>query len=387
MWKNRFKAILFPVTLSVILTGCSLPKSLVTDTGSGKKSSIPVEEYLNTEVLSRAKEVADTKYKVLELELGTFEEAALNQAMTRKFYSPIVYFDVENKKAKFGEYMVDFGDEVNKGDVLATCYTDVDDIAIEEAGINLQHINDDYAVYLANHEKELKKFEEDYKYTYDGTAKSIMDVERKQMSLDHERTVRDFENRIQNATKSLNDLTKVGSVYEIKAPVSGVVYMASKNTPGDSVKYGTYICHIIDSDEVYTETDKQADRFGYGSKMIISTPDGDVDASVVSGGMWGLYGNLDESKVVFKLSDSSEVSLWDSFRRSTSMTLKGNVVSVDNVIVLPVNAVETDDDGGYYVKVLNDDGTLTKTGFIPGGSSASEYWVLEGLTPGMKIVY
>ena len=265
MLKNKFKAILFPVAFSLILSGCSFPKSLVTDTGSGKKESIPAEEYLNTEALGQSKEVTDTKYKVLELKLETFEEAALNQTMTRRFYSPIVYFDVENKKAKFGEYMVDFGDEVQKGDVIATCYTDVDDIAIEEAEINLQHINDDYAAYLSDHDEKTKKFEEDYKYTYDSTEKSIKDVNRKQMALDHEKTVRDFENRIKEAKKNLSELTKVGSVYEIKAPTSGVVYMASKNTAGDSVKYGTYICHIIDSEEVYSETEKQADRFGYGS--------------------------------------------------------------------------------------------------------------------------
>ena len=58
---------------------------------------------------------------------------------------------------------------------------------------------------------------------------------------------------------------------------------------------------------------------------------------------------------------------------------------MENVILIPKTAVTVDGDE-CFVTVLQEDGSLLKTEFIPGGSNAEYYWVFDGLNEGMNII-
>ena len=58
---------------------------------------------------------------------------------------------------------------------------------------------------------------------------------------------------------------------------------------------------------------------------------------------------------------------------------------MENVLLVPAEAV-TIDKRKYYVTVLGEGGSMTKTQFIPGGGNDEYYWVFDGLQEGTRIV-
>ena len=219
--------------------------------------------------------------------------------------------------------------------------------------------------------------------------------------------------QIEEAKGELDSLTEVGEVYEVKADRAGFVNFENIYPAGKELWDGAYICHILDNKHVYVEAERQADQFHYGMEVELNTSVGKVTARVVSGGSWALYGNLESSRAVKsesngiytyedwyeyvygKRNDNSSRAIFllefeedvsDKATGFTNMKLQGNLKTIENVITIPKKAV-TEENEQYYVTVLKEDGGLLKTEFIPGGSNGDEYWVLEGLTEGMQIVY
>ena len=63
----------------------------------------------------------------------------------------------------------------------------------------------------------------------------------------------------------------------------------------------------------------------------------------------------------------------------------GETSVMKNVLLVPVEAV-TAEKQKYYVTVLGEGGSMTRTQFIPGGSNSEYYWVFDGLEEGTRIV-
>ena len=62
------------------------------------------------------------------------------------------------------------------------------------------------------------------------------------------------------------------------------------------------------------------------------------------------------------------------------------VQEMRDVLLVPAKAV-TKKDGVTYVKVVLDDGTVVNRSFIAGGGDSNYYWVIDGLTEGMKLCW
>jgi hypothetical protein len=65
--------------------------------------------------------------------------------------------------------------------------------------------------------------------------------------------------------------------------------------------------------------------------------------------------------------------------------VSGYTKAIKNVLLIPEKAV-TISNGIGYVNVLNIDGTITKTGFVIGGSNTSYVWAIHGIEEGMKVI-
>ncbi len=388
MCKNKkLIAVLLGLGMTFSLAGCNLSETLVTDTGSGKQQEIPKEDYLKTDVLDGQKEqTVEDVYIVYTLEKGKFEEAALSQILRQSYINvPTVQFELEGIDAQFGEYVAEYFSYVEKGDVIATVYTEVDELALNEAKTRVQRLEERYRVAEQEYTEELEQLALDKHYCYDEHKAWIFDVRIRQRQLDWDYQKVGYENQIADAKKQLQKLTQVGSVYEITAPASGFISYNHRYPAGTELEEGAYICHLLESGEVYTSTNDQADRLHYGMQVNFNSVNGEAPAMVVNGGSWLLYGNLDKGNAIFKLDYDKDFS---ELNRDglNNLVLKGNLKEMDNVIVIPKAAV-TEENGEYYVTVLKEDGSLLKTEFLPGGSNVESYWVLEGLTEGTKIVY
>ncbi len=390
MWfmyrSKRTAAMLLGLVMTISLSGCDA-QNLFTDAGSGKQQEIPKEEYLMTEVLEEQQDqTMENMYNVLTLTKGNFEEEAMKQILKQSYINvPTVRFDLDGIKATFGEYVAEYYQYVKEGDVIATVYTSVDEIALEEAKMKLQRLEERYQTAKERVNEDLQKISEDKHFAYDDHKSQLLDIDYRQRQLDWEREKEDYETKIADAKEELQKLNQVGSVYEVKAPMDGYVSYSRKHSAGKEMKEGDYICHIMNSNVIYATTDSPANQFHYGMTVVFDNTNGLTPGIVVSGGSWALHGNLDTRRTIFRLAFEQDVSELDSTGLN-NLVLKGNLKEMKNVIMIPKKAV-TVEENEYFVTVLEEDGSLLKTEFIPGGSNVENYWVLKGLTEGMKIVY
>ena len=272
-----------------------------------------------------------------------------------------------------------------KGDVIATVRTDVDSIRINSAQIELTRLQERYQEAEQQMNEDLQDILDERALTYNSYKRKIIDIRYQQKQQDWELEKYNYENSIRVAKEELDKLTKIGSVYEVKAPVSGYVNYSYKYAAGMELRDGYYICHISNDNVVYATTTVQADRFHYGMEFVFDNRNGLTPGRAVSGGSWELYGNLDTQETIFRLEFEQDVEELDAAGLN-NLVLKGNLRTMDNVILVPREAV-TEEENEYFVTVLKEDGTLLKTEFVPGGSNVGYYWVLDGLTEGTKIVY
>ena len=388
MYRNKKSgAMLFGLVMMLSLSGCGLSDKLVTDTGSGTKQEIAKEAYLDMNALeNQGEQTAESLYQVLTLEKSTFEDAALSQILSRDYINtPTVRFDLEGVTAYFAEYRVEFMQYVEVGDVVAVVYTEVDEIAIEEARIRLQRLQERYEQAKGRHNEELQDLLEERAKLTDTYEQQILDLHYHKKLLSWNNSQYTYEKQIADAGEQLTKLTSVGEVYEVKTDIAGYVALGARYSAGTELHENDYICHVMSDNVVYTVVTEQADQYHYGMEVIFDNKNGLTPASVVSGGSWLLYGNLELPDAVMRLEFEQDISELDQVGLN-NLTLKGNLKTVENVIVIPRAAVDVEEDE-YFVTVLKEDGTLLKTEFIPGGSNVDSYWVLDGLTEGMQIVY
>ena len=74
----------------------------------------------------------------------------------------------------------------------------------------------------------------------------------------------------------------------------------------------------------------------------------------------------------------------DKKLKVSRMQIFANVKEMENVLVVPKEAV-TELAGQNYVHIIDENGEIKAQSFIAGGHDGSHYWVVDGLTEGMKI--
>ena len=376
------------LVLCFTTSACGSSEKLLTDTGSGSGKELSREEYLDVDALQHAgEESTQNNYKVYTLEKGTYTEKALNQTLERAFINaPVVRLEMEEGTAEFEQYVASsMLHYVETGDVIATVHTEVDELTIEETEVKLLRLQE----RCKKAEEKLAEVLEDLRVErtliYNDYERAVIDIRCKQLQLDWEKQNRSYEREIEDTRKSLEDLKKISQLKEITAPLSGYVVYALKYMPGSKLKDGDYICTILTSDDFYVQTDNQSERYEYGMQLDFRSMSGLPKGSVISAGSRALYGNLDTGNTTF-LVDFGEEMTPSAMMQINKLVMEGNMKTVENVVLVPGEAVTVEDDS-YYVTVLKEDGSLLKTEFIPGGGNAEQYWVYEGLTEGTQVVY
>ena len=66
--------------------------------------------------------------------------------------------------------------------------------------------------------------------------------------------------------------------------------------------------------------------------------------------------------------------------------VKAELRVVNDVLLVPKRAVK-DVSGSTYVTVVEDNGARRTVAFVPGGSDSENYWVITGLSEGMRICW
>lgn len=383
MFRNKVRYFsLFLISAALLTSACAGGGRMVTDTGSGMQNEISREAYLDEDALNLPPEQREAqRYKVHILEKGIFTEQGVNLVFGRYVTSTsIVWLNMETDSA---EYMDDMANQrqyinsVEQGDTVARIAVDYDELEVEETKLKLTRLEERYARGKTKLTEDLEDMQIERTMIYNDYERMVVDVRCRQMQLDWEMESRAYERQIEEINRQLKTLNIDGAVREIKADRAGIIVYAGWREEGSELKDGDYICHIL-SPELYSlGAADQAGVFEYGQQLEFKSEPG-LTGTVVSGGSRALYGNLDQGEVVVRM----DLTRGDWF----DLIADGSKNKVENVVLVPKEAVSAEEDR-YFVTVLKEDGSLLKTEFIPGGSNQEVYWVWDGLTEGMKIIY
>lgn len=385
-WIKECAASLLTAVTCLGLTGCSLPDSLLTDSGSNVIMEVDSSQYLDFSALEKTEEEnAGTwnGYEVYTLNYGTFatDISGLKATLNMIEISPV--------KAQFSsgtmyllEVLVSKYSFVEKGDVIARVSMEISELDLEELELKLLRVEEDYAAYLADYEERHTEAVENISvYNHPG---KIDRIEINQMELDHAQTVKNYEKQIENYKERITELKSLASTKEILAPSSGFVLEMGRLQVGQELENGTLICNVAPTDKMMLEFSDETFHYGYGMDLNLvvgntrSKKTYQVEAVSAIGKTLSSSWHQTSTKITGDYT-------FDQLIGDGPYTVTGTTNVMRNVLLVPVKAV-TESSEKYYVTVLNEDGTLEKRQFISGGKNSQYYWVFDGLEQGTKII-
>lgn len=293
-------------------------------------------------------------------------------------YSEWITNPVEYGTTYLKEMFVTNNEVVVAGQTLATIEVVADQIEIDRLNRQIGRLTERLA------KKKTKKADNDAKNKIDRSL---------------ERDIAETELSINQLRRQLGKISKYSGIVEIKAPTGGVVMEANSYDsikPGDLLPYDANIVEIANDSLSYIilRDDKNQLNYANEAEIRVSSTKGSnvVTGKVVTANQLGLSRGLSNEYALVAIPQEEMASIagttmveggrWD--RNSFKVTAK--VRSEKNVLTIPKTAV-TLKDKSTYVTVIKDDGTVENVSFIPGGSDANLYWVVDGLTEGMTICW
>lgn len=360
--------------------------------------------------------VTGVKVKKVNYEVGDYVEAG----------TVVVEFDGDDYDRKINELNEQYNIENAESDQsIADMQQTIIDTQkkIDEA----QQFLDDKRIYYNN----LKDARDDYlAHTYDSEKKARYDSELAICSSVHNVTIETYEAKEDELESLQNTITQTQNkieiaqlkksfaqnytqvdakddVYEskdkthVEAPISG--YIITMNVEeGNNYAQGNIVFTVADTSEFRVEaTVNEYDianiHEGLPAKIKFESTgdesfDGEVDfvslasEGTISGGSTqtattGTSAGVADYKVKIKLNETDE-------RMRVGMTAKASVIldSVKNAICVPYDCVQQDDDGKFFVAVINDDGSKKNISVTKG--LESDYYVEvkgQGLKKGQTV--
>ncbi len=211
--------------------------------------------------------------------------------------------------------------------------------------------------------------------------------------------VREHTQAIEDLSEELDEMNNYSGIIEIKAPYDGIITDAGELESGDLIYEDSKLVQISDYSSCYIIVSDENNQLSYGDEAVITYQDssqtnisvtgtvvtvGDTSLSNEMNNEWALISVPMEELEGFSVAALSATNSgrWD--RASVKVSIQTR--KMDNVLLIPKNAVTKYSDS-FYVNVLDDDGTVRKITFLPGGSDQTNYWVVEGLSEGMTVCW
>lgn len=311
---------LFGISMSLSLTACSLlPKE---------------EEQLQVQVMSQ--DVTQD----YSLATAQVTDVALNETLS------CTYAQLKDEKLSFSEsgkkvgvVYVQMGDEVKKGEPLASLDTSETESKLEEYKDQLEKDR-----LLLKQEKESKVF---YQTKIDSEQGSLADKDQYLWKVqDCQEQIRKYKDEIAVAEQKIENLVKELKKSVITAGMNGTVTYVMEQLLWKDTEAGKKVITITDtSDCAFQSEDKAAAKYlKKGQEVTIAVTDEKSYQAVVS------KINKKKSLINFRIKDN-DYSLSVGTRGTIALTLN----SKEQVLAIPKEALHSTEDF-YYVYYLNESG-------------------------------
>lgn len=276
--------------------------------------------------------------------------------------NPIEYGTAFYMERKVGLYQY-----VEEGDVIATIRVEADEIELQRSELKLQRLQERLQDILDEGDPE----------------KNADIIQEKQEAIDE-------------LSQEIREMRQDAQTIEITAPVSGIIVQITVHMEDEMLKANAEIAQIADANTCYLMVENTNQMMQYGDDVTITyknqqkqecTVPGTVvnsTASAVSKALQteDLFILIPTEHVAdMTAAEKNNTDVWSSRSR---YTVTAQVREMSNVPVVPKKAVKQIS-GRTYVHIIDENGEIKAQSFISGGQDASNYWVIEGLTEGMKI--
>ena len=335
---------------------------------------------LHDKVLSNS---APAKGKtVVKLEAGTCSVPYDTSGYLFYPFSEWISNPVDTGKVYVKELLVEDYEPVTKGQTLAVLEVIQDQVEIERCEKRKETLNTRIAETLVLKEKN-NELEDPYKSN---------DKDR-----NFDKEINRYQKEIIELDIRLKKLRKYSGIINITAPVDGFISDKGKLKEGDLIYPDTRILQFSDSSQSYIVVKDENQALSFGSHVNIAFNDAasganEAEGTVVTVNYMSLSKKMGKDYALISVPEETKAFISGSQRGNgagwnrNSFKIHAETREMSNVILVPKPAVMMQG-GSTYVKVINDDGSITLQSFLAGGSNNNYYWAIEGLSEGTQICY
>lgn len=372
--------------LAVVLsmTACG-QDGVLSDAGANVVTVPDKSQYLDLSVLDGEGITEDgwNSYSTYTVTYGTFSsEMVPLRANLRMLETAYVKAEYEVGTMRLRELLVEKNQYIKAGTPVAKVTMEIDEADLLELERKLLRLQQRY---IAAQEEFLESQEKREVLFAKWPPQRTIDITRyEQAQLDFAQTAMGYERQIAELTERIEKLRALAGQTEIVAKEDGFILDVSVLRRGQILENGTIILRLAPADKICLEFEDRLLHYGYGNQLTLSagsTRNPQVfDATVVSA--VGKALSSDWAVGVSRLDGEYDIA---ELLGNGPFNVSGQTNVMENVLLVPAEAV-TAEKQNYYVTVLGEGGSMTKTQFIPGGNNGKFYWVFDGLEEGVRIV-
>lgn len=366
------------------LAGCGRG-GILSDAGTRVDTAPDRSQYLDLTALSGEGGTEDgwNSYNTYTLSYGTFSTQMMAlRANMRMLETACVRARYTTGTMRLTEMLVEKYQYVTAGTPVARVSMETDEVDLRELERKLLRLEQRY---LAEQEAFAESQEKrEALFARWPPQRTIDEIRYNQAQLDFEQTAAGYERQIADLREQIQELGDLAGQTEILAGEDGYILEVAALQKGQKLDNGTVLVRLAPADKICLEFEDQLGHYGYGNRVTLRAGDTrtaqSYEATVFSaaGKALGSQWNVGVSQITGEY-DMAELVGKGPFN------VTGETCVMENVLLVPFEAV-TVEKQKYYVTVLGEGGSMTRTQFIPGGNNAQYYWVFDGLKEGTRIV-
>lgn len=318
-------------------------------------------------------------YNSVVVESGAYERKI--SAGVNEYYPHYSILSVEVSGARFGEFLVSKGDEVKKGDVLATFTLDVDETAIASAELELQRAREALEKTIEDAQESEMELHQALLQATDAYERELiqLQIQRSEIVLEQyvfsqERTIAELEERIEEML-----LQQEGSV--MISPEDGVIWEIEFKRTGEKVREGENLILMYREDKLLLSVDNTDGALRYGMDVTV-----EIGASKRRVQLPGRVVGCDTLIPSAERSGTAYIE-FDAPKDEKLIrpTIQAMTVQLEDVLTVSRNATEMTSGKYYVTKLVNG---VPQKRFINAvvTSGMKQIWVLQGLNEGDEII-
>lgn len=318
-------------------------------------------------------------YNLHTVELGTYDRTY--SASCREYYPYTYKLRFETSGAKFKEYLVKRNQTVKKGDPLAVFTLDGDEVALSTQRLSLEREREALKTRKEEYQERIDEMVDTLLVTNERYAREMLSLKIAYEEVARDKYVYQQEAKIADLEEAVAELEEENSGNVLVAPADGVVTNLNYIREGDRVSTSEVLITLYREEGLLYRVDNTTDYFRYGMDVTVEVGPGKNRTTLT-----GKVVAADTLVPSSRRTNHAFIRLdpYDLETRMNNPTAKVATIYLENVIVVPRQAVELEA-GKYYVTKYVE-GTLQKRYVQYVINNPANSWLLQGLEAGETII-